>query len=702
MKQIFALALGVLLPITALSQTANTGTWVPDARVRHMTRGDGKIFLSGDFRWFGEPYGGEAPVLNLDLSHDASFPLVNFPVEGAIPDDAGGWYTYANGFVGHIKADKTTEILPLTLTGSSINDIAKSGNILYIVGQFGSVNGIPRQHVAAIDLTTNTPTAWNPGSNGTVYSVAVFGSTVYIGGSFSVIGGLTRHKIAAIDAATGTTTSWNANVVSSFGYVFDIIPTSTAVYFGGTFSNVGGGSPSRTNFAAVNSATGALLSLNPRPNDWVDDLLLDGTTLYIAGEYTTIGGASRYGLTAFDTGTGSMLPFNPTFSDTYSGPVNTMTVDGANLYVGGDFLTINGTDQAKLAVLNKTTGALVSTVERNISDEVYGLSIVGTKVLVGCYNLQGINGEANTRNLVALDETTGQGIGWTPQLPSFYSGWFTQDIHFQNDKLYYLQSFDDVPEQATIGALDPDDGSVDPTFTVSVTGTVTAWTFSSSTLYLAGNFTQVNGTPRSRFAAVNLSDGSLLPFTIPSSPIGGAYVGSMAVSNGILYVSGDFGFTDGGITREQLAAWDATTGALLSWAPQLGSLGTLNIGAIHNGKVYIIGDAVMRVNANTGVVENWIPDYAEEEYGVSDLTIEGNYVYVCGGFSPGLKRVGIASGDSTTWQPSIDDVYDSEGSVYTVLTSATKLYVGGNFSYDRPDNAGIFFAVFDLPAEVAN
>jgi len=698
MKHILLLTLGVLLGVTTFSQTADPNAWMPDGRVRHITRGDGKIFLSGEFRWFGEIYGGNIPVLNLDLSHDDTFPKIQYRATRSIADDAGGWYTLGDGAIGHFKADKTFEILPITFTGSFLYDFAKSGNILYVVGQFTSVNGTPRAYMAAIDLTTNTVTSWNPGSNGTVYSVAVFGSTVYVGGPFSIIGGLTRHKIAAIDAATGATTSWNANAISSFGYVLDIIPTATEVYFGGNFSNVGGGSPSRRNFAAVNSTTGALLTFNPRPDNHVHDLLLDGTTLYIAGEYTQIGGVSRYGLTAFDTGTGSLLSFNPTFSETYDGPVNSMAISGTNLYVGGDFLSVNDTDQAKIAVLDKTTGALVSTADRDFSDEVYTISIVGSKVLVGCYNLAGISGESGTRQLAALDEATGQGVGWVPQLPSIFSGWFTEDIHFQDNKLYYWQSLDESPVQA-FGALNPNDGSVDPTFAaVEVTGTVTAWAFSANTLYIAGDFTQVNGTPRSNFAAVNLANGALLPFAI-SSPVNGADVWSMIVSNDVLYISGDFELIDGGITRTKLAAWNASSGTLLAWAPQLtlAPFEEITISTIHDGKLYLAGSDVKRVNANNGAVDNWAPDYS-----ASQVAIQGNYAYICGGFSPGLARVSIVSGNPSLWQPSIDDVYDSEGSVYTVLASTTKLYVGGNFSFDRPDDAGQYFAIFDLPTEVAN
>lgn len=685
---------------TTFSQNANPGTWLPNRDVSHITGGNGKVFLNGEFDWFGEPYDGYAPVLNLDLSHDAAFPLNPNRVQYAIPDDAGGWYTQGQGGFAHVKADKTLETLPITIDGSAVYGIAKSGNILYFVGQFNMVNGIIRNNVAAFDLSANTVTAWNPGANGSTYSVAATASTVYIGGSFSVVGGLTRHKIAAIDASTGTTTAWNVNAVTSFGYVLDIIPTVGAIYFGGSFTNIGGGSPSRRNFAAVNTTTGALLTFNPRPDDVVRDLLLDGTTLYIAGEYHQIGGVTRYGLTAFDAGTGSLQSFNPTFDENYNGPVQTMDVDGTNLYVGGSLRIVNDVDKGRIAVLDKTTGALVPTATRHFSGNVYAICIVGTKVLVGCYSMLGFNGDFNTRSLVAMDEATGHGFGFVPQIASYLDDWWVQQIHFQGSRLYYLQAFDG--SQSVVGALNPDDGSVDPTFNVDITGEVNAWAFTSNTLYLAGNFTQVNGTTRSNFAAVSLADGALLPFVI-SSPFNGGYVRSMAVANNILYVSGDFLFSDGGITREQLAAWDATTGSLLSWAPQMpGPTGYYDIGAIHNSKVYIIGSVVRRVNAITGIADAWSPDYYDDNGGVESIVVHGNYVYIAGNFSPGLTRVGVVSGSRTAWQPNIEDVYDSEGEVSTSFITASKLYVGGNFSYAIGAGYQSHFAQFDLPAEVAN
>lgn len=701
----------LLLAFQAVSQTAQPGTWVPDDRVRSIARGGGKVFLTGDFRWIGEPYDGRAAVFNTDLSHDDTYEIIDFPVQQAIPDDAGGWYTVSQGVIGHIKSDKSAELLPIEITtGSAIYAIRKSGNILYIGGQFGAINGTTRANIAAVDLTNNTVTSWNPGTVGTVYSMEVAGSLVYIGGSFTSVGGMTRRKIAAIDAATGVTTSWNPVTTTSFGYILDIIVTPSAIYFGGSFTIT---SPSfRSNFAAVNTTTGAPLSFNPQPNDVVRDLLLDGTTLYITGEFTHLGAVPKYGLASFDTGTGTMTSFNTTFPDTYSGPLTSMAVLGSNLYVAGDFIQINGEEKAKLAVVNKTTGALVSTTTRNVSDPVYTLNIIGSKILVGFYYLLGIDGEYNTAQCAALDETTGKGFGWTPEFPvtpadSYIS---SSKLHYANDRLFYWQELFYDPDDSystVLGALNPSDGTDIATWNVTLGGgRVTAWAFSSDALYLAGTFTHVNGTSRAGFAAVDLITGSLLPLVIPYTPNYAATeeVRSMAVSNDVLYVAGRFNFTDGGVTRNKLAAWNATTGALQSWAPQLSltAFEIPKIGVIHNERVYLVGGVLMRVNAITGLPDSWSPDLGPDGGSASSIAIQGNYVYLAGGFSPGVKRVGIVSGAPTAWQPNIHDVYDSEGAVYVVETSSTKLYVGGDFFFPVATGDHMYYAQFDIPADAPN
>jgi hypothetical protein len=60
--------------------------------------------------------------------------------------------------------------------------LAVSGRTVYAGGNFSSIGGKRRHHLAAVDGRTGNATAWNPGANGVVWALAVAGQTVYAGG----------------------------------------------------------------------------------------------------------------------------------------------------------------------------------------------------------------------------------------------------------------------------------------------------------------------------------------------------------------------------------------------------------------------------------------------------------------------------------------------------------------------------------------
>src|SRR5262245_30594305 len=110
----------------------------------------------------------------------------------------------------------------------------------FIGGVFSRVGGLPRANLAHV-LADNSVAAWNPGTNGNVNAVEASGSTVYVGGYFSNAGGQTRHRIAAIDAVTGAATAWDPSVdTGPATSVNDIAISGTTVYIGGFFTSVGG------------------------------------------------------------------------------------------------------------------------------------------------------------------------------------------------------------------------------------------------------------------------------------------------------------------------------------------------------------------------------------------------------------------------------------------------------------------------------
>lgn len=189
-------------------------------------------------------------------------------------------------------------------------------------------------------------------TNGRVDAMVQIGSRVYLGGSFTTAGGLSRRGLAAVDAGTGKVDSaWSANVT---GTVLSLVasPDGTTLYVAGSFTKVGG--VSRLNLAAVTAATGALTPWNPgAQNGSVSALAANSTTVYAGGSFTASGSTTIGRLAALDRVTGRA---DAAFDPHPSSAVNTLRLAGTTLYVGGKFTTIAGLSRAHLAALSATSG----------------------------------------------------------------------------------------------------------------------------------------------------------------------------------------------------------------------------------------------------------------------------------------------------------------------------------------------------------
>lgn len=679
------LSIFLVASVAAHAQEASGTSWTPNNKVNSITYGDNKVFISGDFDWFGARVESQAFVFTPTLAEVSGYPVIQGPIQHSIADGAGGWYAASYGIVTHIKSDKTTEELPFTFEGGGypIRGIQKIGNTLYVIGHFTTVNSVARGYGAAIDLTNNTLLNWDPASNGYIECIKGSSGVLYVGGNFSSIGGQTRSKIAALDAGTALATSWNPNVAAGAGYVYTIEADASAVYFGGSFTNVGGGSPTRTNFAAVNKTTGALTTFNPRPDDDVVALALDGNTLYLAGDFTHVAGVTKHQVAAVDITTGTATPFNVNLPTYYSKNVYVLAVDGNKLFMGGDFNNLNDAQIGNLAVVNKLTGDNEPTEDRAIGGSVLTITPSGGNILVGG-SLLGITGISSSFGCVALDGTTGEGTTWRPEFPDIGSNAFLNNLrlHYQNNVVYYIAEvyliFDGV-SGVIVGALNSTDGSALPGWPIGVDGEIADWAFSDDALYLAGNFSDVNGVAREAFAAVDLTTGDVLPWTL-SVPLffgDGDELYSIAVENNVFYLSGEFSFTDNGESRNNFAAWDATTAELLAWNP---TIDPVPIGAVHNGKVYTTSIEPGRLDGVTGDLEDWTPDF-DATGGITSVVVSGSDVFYGGYFSPGIVRVDINTGEAGATQPELEDVSESEGSIRALAVSPNKLYAGGSFLY---------------------
>jgi hypothetical protein len=244
-------------------------------------------------------------------------------------------------------------------------------------------------------------------ASGRVYVITVANGTVYIGGSFTSVrpagsGGssTTRNRVAAFNEATGALLPWNPNVS---GTVRAIDVVGSTAYLGGSFTSVGGAG--RRNLAAVDAGSaGAVQAWNPSAGNEVLDIGHINGTLYVGGDFTTVAGSSRTRLAAFDTSSGSLTSWAPSADGLVK--ALSVTADGSKVIVGGDFTHINGTSQSHIAALDPSTGAPLPWAT-HVSYSVIDLDADANGVFVG--------GGGAGGNFAGLDPSTGarQWIGGT-------------------------------------------------------------------------------------------------------------------------------------------------------------------------------------------------------------------------------------------------------------------------------------------------
>lgn len=207
------------------------------------------------------------------------------------------------------------------------------------------------------------------------------------------------------------------------GIVWKQVIVGNTVYVGGEFQNArpAGAAPGtnlvpRTNLLAYNLTTGALItSFNHTLNGNVSDMAAspDGTRLYVVGGFTTVNGAARSRIAAFNLPTGTL---NTSFAPNMNGTTKAVAATNTTVYAGGHFSAVNNTARYRAAAMNASNGALrpgfVPVVDDRqvqsivVSPDEQSVAISGTFTSVN-------SNSANAYGIAWLDAATGA----TRQLP---------------------------------------------------------------------------------------------------------------------------------------------------------------------------------------------------------------------------------------------------------------------------------------------
>jgi hypothetical protein len=447
---------------------------------------------------------------------------------------------------------------------------------------------------------------WLPGIGYVVYAVAVSGTDVYVGGYFGAAGGTGAGYIA----------KWNGHEWRNLGTGLNNVVSSLAVvgstlYAGGQFTRAGGVVAERV--AKWDGTSWSALGAGVTGFTDVRALAVVGSDLYVGG--ATIGGYTA----ALARWNGASWNYIPLYNT-----VTALAVEGANLYVSGNFsqapggVAVNG--------LAKWDGSAWSALGTGLLAPVTAMAVSGTD-LYAASSGPGTN---------SLDKWNG--TAWT----------------------------------SLSGGLN---------------GPVQALAVSGADVYAAGTFTAIGGVAASNVAKWNGTAwsglGSGIGHFLP--PGGGgpaAHVYALGVSGASVYAGGDF-LTAGGTTARSMAQWNGTAWNAMGRTAMIMD-GEITALAVSGTDVYAGGLFTTGAGYSVSSVAKW--DGTNWSFvgtglvgGIGALAVRGTEVYAAGNFTlpGGPTTYSVARWNGTAWGFIGTGL---NGTAQALAVNGSDLYVGGGFT----------------------
>ncbi len=228
---------------------------------------------------------------------------------------------------------------------NTVAAVAVAGGRVLVGGKFGVISGVRIARLAEVDVTSGAAyTGFAPNPNAPVRALHVNpgGGSVIVGGDFTSVVGLSRPHLALLSVGTGAAYAWrpNAALCPVYSIATDARPIRVFVGCGGGAS--GGNRVDAFYYSTGGSAWPGLGSAAApaRANGDVDAVAVLGDTVYAGGHFSTVNGTDQKKLAAFDAYTGELQTFNAGFEpapgESVLGVLALLATAG-RLWAGGDF-----------------------------------------------------------------------------------------------------------------------------------------------------------------------------------------------------------------------------------------------------------------------------------------------------------------------------------------------------------------------------
>jgi len=357
------------------------------------------------------------------------------------------------------------------------------------------------------------------------------------------------------------------------GIVYSIAASADTLYIGGNFTSVGG--TTHNGLAAIDRSTGTVITawdpgLDSPATVYALALSADGKTLYVGGSFASFGSGatSRNNIAAIDTQTGAVIGAWDPDAD---GVVRALALapGGVTLYAGGDFSLVGGAARARLAAISIATEVAAPwNPGADATVRTLAVSPDGARVYVGGDFLI-VDGQVR-RRLAALLATSGAATAWNPDIDPGIAGGkgvYALALTTDGETLYIGGEFNNVDGAARsrIAALHTSQtvaGSLalawDPTADATVRGLDLS--YDETMIYAGGDFTSIGGQTRANLSKLRISDAtSVLGWDPGAAIVAGSpvvYALGSDPDRSALYAGGDFDINAGvGVTKHGIAAF---------------------------------------------------------------------------------------------------------------------------------------------------
>ncbi len=457
------------------------------------------------------------------------------------------------------------------------SSLALSGGDLYMAGVFTKVANNNRRFMAKVSAsgTGTLSGTFLPEPNGAIRDLEVVAGNPLAVGRFNTTSGAASAGYAMMNSSTGAALASFAGTITTEGSVIAMQPVAGGMVIGGLFDTVNG--VARTSIAKINS-NGSLDAAFNAPlvgfNRLVSDIKLDGANLYFCGDFLTVGGAPTQHIARVNSTTGAVDAGWFTKPLT---PILCLETDGSYVYLGSaglKFIEVspgNPLQVFNLARVSKGAAATVDTfwtpivvdkVSNPATAAVNDLQINGSNLIIGgnfTFIVNPLNtAQSFTRYSVAALSTSGWGepiAGWGTQFLNLVGDpGQIQELLLHNGSLYVAGDFIEVNGNNWyyVAKLNPSTGAWDSNFDVSPLdssdllgpGKVRTLAGSGSHIYLGGSFDFVyTGAPPDGFSSspyIVRVDQSTGFWDTSWYPYPNDSVGKMAFVGSNLWMSGSF------------------------------------------------------------------------------------------------------------------------------------------------------------------